>query len=84
MAAVSSTLGLSGKYTSSLSVERLHLDRLIECFRVLESIKAGKRLPEAQFSNMSIAPKGQKSVYGMFKKTEIATSDENETPVLAS
>ncbi len=37
--------------------------------RVLESLKAGKRLPEAQFSNMSLAPKNQKSVYGMFKKT---------------
>lgn len=38
--------------------------------RVLESLKAGKRLPEAQFSNMSLAPKNQKSVYGMFKKAD--------------
>ena len=38
--------------------------------RVLESIKAGKRLPEAQFSNISIAGKNQRSVYGMFKKTD--------------
>ena len=38
--------------------------------RVIESLKAGKRLPEAQFSNMSLAPKNQKSVYGMFKKTD--------------
>lgn len=36
--------------------------------RVLESIKAGKRLPEARFANLSIAAKGQKSVYGMFPK----------------
>ncbi len=42
---------------------------LINTPRVLESLKAGKRLPEAQFSNMSLAPKNQKSVYGMFKKT---------------
>lgn len=36
--------------------------------RVLESIKAGKRLPEARFANLSIAAQGQKSVYGMFQK----------------
>lgn len=36
--------------------------------RVLESIKAGKRLPEAPFANLSIAAKGQKSVYGLFTK----------------
>ncbi|KAL8672117.1 MAG: hypothetical protein Q9168_003423, partial [Polycauliona sp. 1 TL-2023] len=35
---------------------------------VLESLKAGKRLPEAQFSNITLAAKGQKSVYGMFAK----------------
>ncbi|KAI4271086.1 MAG: hypothetical protein LQ337_006262, partial [Flavoplaca oasis] len=35
---------------------------------VLESLKAGKRLPEAQFSNLTLAAKGQKSVYGMFSK----------------
>ncbi|KAL8994217.1 MAG: hypothetical protein Q9169_005746 [Polycauliona sp. 2 TL-2023] len=35
---------------------------------VLESLKAGKRLPEAQFSNITLAAKGQKSVYGMFSK----------------
>lgn len=44
--------------------------------RVLESIKAGKRLPEARFSTMRIAAKGQKSVYGMFKRVETG-SDEN-------
>ncbi|CAM1500724.1 Fc.00g098860.m01.CDS01 [Cosmosporella sp. VM-42] len=33
---------------------------------VLESIKVGKRLPEARFSNMKIAPKGQSSVYGLY------------------
>ncbi|KAL8787295.1 MAG: hypothetical protein Q9213_002286 [Squamulea squamosa] len=35
---------------------------------VLESLKTGKRLPEAQFSNITLAAKGQKSVYGMFSK----------------
>lgn len=35
---------------------------------VLESLKAGKRLPEARFSNMKIAPKGQSSVYGLYHK----------------
>ncbi|KAI9676491.1 MAG: hypothetical protein M1817_000649 [Caeruleum heppii] len=35
---------------------------------VTESIEAGKRLPEARFANMSTAPTGQKSVYGMFRK----------------
>ncbi|QSZ32526.1 hypothetical protein DSL72_002104 [Monilinia vaccinii-corymbosi] len=36
---------------------------------VLESIKAGKRLSETRFSNLKVAPKGQRSVYGMFKNT---------------
>ncbi|KAI9756475.1 MAG: hypothetical protein M1835_000716 [Candelina submexicana] len=42
---------------------------------VLESIKAGKRLPEAQFSTMKLSAKGQRSVYGMFKGTGNGTSD---------
>lgn len=44
--------------------------------RVLESVKAGKRLPEAQFSNLSIAPKNQKSVYGMFNKINSRSNSE--------
>ena len=44
--------------------------------RVLESIKAGKRLPEVRFSNLSTAAQGQKSVYGMFKKEKSAGDDE--------
>ncbi|KAH7149362.1 hypothetical protein B0J13DRAFT_621236 [Dactylonectria estremocensis] len=35
---------------------------------VLESLKAGKRLPEARFTNVVIAPKGQGSVYGLYPK----------------
>ncbi|KAI1389766.1 uncharacterized protein F4822DRAFT_212658 [Hypoxylon trugodes] len=37
---------------------------------VLESIKAGKRLPEARFSNLKVASKGQQSVYGLYPKAE--------------
>jgi len=36
--------------------------------RVLESVKAGKRLPEARFSNLKVALKGQQSVFGTFSK----------------
>ncbi|KAH9223657.1 hypothetical protein DL95DRAFT_283939 [Leptodontidium sp. 2 PMI_412] len=36
---------------------------------VLESLKAGKRLSETPFSILKVAPKGQKNVYGMFKKS---------------
>lgn len=35
---------------------------------VTESVKAGKRLSEAKFQGVSIAPKGVGSVYGLFKK----------------
>ncbi|KAF7858772.1 uncharacterized protein EAF02_011096 [Botrytis sinoallii] len=42
---------------------------------VLESIKAGKRLSETRFSNLKVAPKGQRSVYGMFKNTANADVD---------
>ncbi|KAI8633722.1 BRCA1 C terminus domain-containing protein [Xylariaceae sp. FL1651] len=33
---------------------------------VLESIKAGKRQPEARFAELKIAAKGQQSVYGLY------------------
>jgi len=35
---------------------------------VIESVKAGKRLGEARFETLSIAPRGVTSVYGIFKK----------------
>ncbi|RFU25024.1 hypothetical protein B7463_g11319, partial [Scytalidium lignicola] len=41
---------------------------------VLESIKAGNRLQETQFSNLKTAVKGQQSVYSMFKKAGSSTS----------
>ncbi|KAI2625891.1 hypothetical protein GGR54DRAFT_521472 [Hypoxylon sp. NC1633] len=37
---------------------------------VLESISAGKRLPEARFGNLKVASKGQQSVYGLCSKAE--------------
>ena len=41
---------------------------MLNLLRVLQCLKLGRRLPEAQFSNLKIAAKGQQSVYGMFKK----------------
>ncbi|KAI1662668.1 hypothetical protein F4813DRAFT_384251 [Daldinia decipiens] len=38
---------------------------------ILESIKAGKRLPEARFSNLKMASKGQQSVYGLYSTPKI-------------
>ncbi|CAG8957448.1 hypothetical protein HYFRA_00011429 [Hymenoscyphus fraxineus] len=35
---------------------------------VLDSLKAGKRLPESQYSNLKVAAKSQQSVYGFFQK----------------
>lgn len=37
---------------------------------VVESVKAGKRLAEARFQGVSIAPSGVGSVYGLLKKKE--------------
>lgn len=36
---------------------------------VLESVKAGRRLPETRFTNLKVASKAQPSVYGAFSKT---------------
>ncbi|KAI0913840.1 BRCA1 C terminus domain-containing protein [Ustulina deusta] len=50
---------------------------------VLESIKAGKRLPEARFADLKIAPKGQQSVYGLYsrhKNTTPPSIDESRPP----
>ncbi|ETS81299.1 hypothetical protein PFICI_06301 [Pestalotiopsis fici W106-1] len=40
---------------------------------IMESIKAGKRLPEARFSNLKMAAKGQQSVFGMASKPPSST-----------
>lgn len=45
---------------------------------VIESVKAGKRLSEARFQGVNIAPKGVGSVYGMFKKDEDVKSEDTE------
>lgn len=48
---------------------------------ILESIKAGKRLPEARFSNLKVAHKGQQSVYGLYSNTqEVLKRDEPHPP----
>lgn len=44
--------------------------------RVLESLKAGRRLPETPFTNLKIAAKGQQSVYSMFKQSSSIGSTE--------
>ena len=38
---------------------------------MLESLKAGRRLPEAGFSNLKVAAKGQGSVHGLFSQKHI-------------
>ncbi|KAI0813171.1 BRCA1 C terminus domain-containing protein [Xylaria sp. FL0064] len=50
---------------------------------VLESIKAGKRLPEARFAELKIASKGQQSVYNLYsgqKDTTTAGVGESQPP----
>ncbi|KAI0554549.1 BRCA1 C terminus domain-containing protein [Xylaria curta] len=50
---------------------------------VLESIKAGRRLPEARFADLKVASKGQQSVYGLYPKPKDKTPacvDEFQPP----
>ncbi|KLU88564.1 hypothetical protein MAPG_07549 [Magnaporthiopsis poae ATCC 64411] len=42
--------------------------KYVDVHWVLESVKAGRRLPEARFSSLKIAPSGQRSVYGAFSR----------------
>ncbi|KAI9801046.1 MAG: hypothetical protein M1825_003581 [Sarcosagium campestre] len=46
---------------------------------ILESIKAGRRLAEAGFSNLNIGGRGQRSVYGMFKEKKSVVLPESPT-----
>lgn len=39
---------------------------------VLDSIKAGKRLPEPKFSNLKVASKGQQSVFGLYSNHRVS------------
>ena len=48
---------------------------------VLESIKAGKRLPEAQFSALNLNAKGSKGLYGMLQKARSEGSGSAEEVV---
>lgn len=47
-------------------------DDLGEMIRALESLKAGRRLPEARFGNLKVASKGQPSVFGAFARRATA------------
>ncbi|KAL2264698.1 hypothetical protein VTJ83DRAFT_7208 [Remersonia thermophila] len=46
----------------------------------LESIKAGKRLPEARFANLKIAARSQKGLLGAFSKGNGSTQQPPVTP----
>ncbi|KAL2131024.1 hypothetical protein VTI74DRAFT_5663 [Chaetomium olivicolor] len=46
---------------------------------VLESIRAGKRLPEARFANLKIAARGQQGVLGAFSKADGSTQQPPAT-----
>ena len=48
----------------------------INIFRVVESIRADKRLPETRFAKLKLAPKGQNSVLNTFKP-ELKTKEQN-------
>jgi transglutaminase/protease-like cytokinesis protein 3 len=51
------------------------------CIRVLESLKEGKRLPEARFSHLKIAAKAQNSVYELCSKQDtISNTPMPSTP----
>ncbi|KAI1081173.1 hypothetical protein F5B20DRAFT_74534 [Whalleya microplaca] len=47
---------------------------------ILESIKAGKRLPEARFGEVKIASKGQQSVYGLYSGPKNTERGDPEPP----
>ncbi|KFA66390.1 hypothetical protein S40285_01267 [Stachybotrys chlorohalonatus IBT 40285] len=42
---------------------------------IMESLKAGKRLPEARFRGMNVASKRQDSVYSLYSKNSMAADD---------
>jgi hypothetical protein len=55
----------SGKLRSRLmhDIQQVYTDRS----RVLDSIKADRRLPESRYSPLKLAPKSQNSVFGMMR-----------------
>lgn len=62
-----------GWFTSSAS-ETSFLTNYI--YRALESIKAGKRLPEARFQNLRLGGHGQGTVYNTFKISKPTSSPD--------
>lgn len=72
---VSSMLGWNGECLGLGSLagfvsQPRTVNLLLMSLRVLESLKAGRRLPEARFGNLKVASKGQPSVYGAFSTRE--------------
>ncbi|KAH6609727.1 hypothetical protein Trco_003073 [Trichoderma cornu-damae] len=47
---------------------------------VLESLKEGKRLPEARFSTLKIAPKAQNSVFGLYSRQHAVSTTAQRSP----
>ncbi|KAF2487476.1 hypothetical protein BDY17DRAFT_320018 [Neohortaea acidophila] len=63
--------GLAGsKIHKEISAKRGESVKYVTAEWVLESVKAGKRLPESKFEALRLAPKGVGSVAGMFGKKE--------------
>ncbi|KAE9970457.1 hypothetical protein EG328_006284 [Venturia inaequalis] len=63
-------------YTSSLLLYSQVYFLTGNDYRVLESIKAGKRLPEVRFENLRLGGHGQGSVYGAFKASKPTSSPD--------
>jgi hypothetical protein len=61
---------------------RIELDhsrtQITDICRVLESIKANRRLPETQFSPLKLAPKSQNSVFSMMRTGSSAKSKKEQ------
>ncbi|KAH8671002.1 hypothetical protein BX600DRAFT_509717 [Xylariales sp. PMI_506] len=73
-----------GKLQKEISKVRGHGVKFVSVEWVLESIKAGKRLPEGRFSNLKIAAKAQPSVFDLasvaLAKNPEAPAYDNEPP----
>ncbi|KAF2268431.1 hypothetical protein CC78DRAFT_575904 [Lojkania enalia] len=62
--------GLAGsKIHREMARARGKAARFVTAEWVVESIKAEKRLPEARFPALNLAPKGQNNVFGLFRPT---------------
>jgi hypothetical protein len=63
---------------SSSVVQSRGSDWQLSSSRVLESVKAGKRLPEARFANLKVAASGQRSVLGAFSNVQLKDATMQE------